>query len=70
MIFDGEEYLPKAATPMTAALTKIGYSEKAKAYIHYYSQEDWDDIVRFSNEYDQKLSEKYGKYQEKYQQNI
>ena len=31
LIFDGKSILPKAATPMTAALTKIRYAEQATA---------------------------------------
>lgn len=30
MIFNGEDILPKAATPMTAALTILGYGEEFK----------------------------------------
>ena len=54
-VFDGDEYLPKAATPMTAALTKISYSETPKAYIHFYSKEDWRDISEHANKYDVEL---------------
>ena len=35
-IFDGEEVLPKACTPMTAALTRISYGKEPKAIIHFY----------------------------------
>ena len=62
LIFGGDEYLPKAATPMTAALTKITYSEKPKASIHFYTSEDWDTIVKQSNMYDEDLEAKYKAY--------
>jgi len=61
-IFEGEEYLPKAATPMTAALTKITYSETPKAVIHFYTHEDWEKIEMYSAEYDKKLQEAYRSY--------
>lgn len=61
-VFNGEEYLPKAATPMTAALTKISYSETPKAYIHFYSKEDWQDIVEQANKYDAALQKSYDEY--------
>ena len=54
-IFDGEEYLPKAATPMTAALTKISYSDKPKAIIYFYTSEDWEMIEENSAKYDENL---------------
>ena len=61
-IFDGKEYLPKAATPMTAALTRISYSDKPKAVIHYYKTEDWDTIEKLAALYDKALNEEYEKY--------
>ncbi len=61
-IFDGKEYLPKAATPMTAALTRISYSDKPKAVIHYYKKEDWDTIEKLAALYDKALNEEYEKY--------
>jgi len=64
LIFNGQHYLPKAATPMTAALTKISYSDSPKAIIHFYIQSDWQDIEEYSRIYDEKLSEEYNKYQE------
>lgn len=50
-LFDGQTVLPKAATPMTAALTIIRYSEEVKAEIEFYSKEDWDTILKADNEY-------------------
>lgn len=61
-LFEGKDYLPKAATPMTAALTKISYSEEQKAIIHFYNQEDWEIIKRESENYDKKLNAEYEKY--------
>lgn len=64
-IFKGEDYLPKAATPMTAALTKITYSEKPKAIIHFYTSEDWDRIEELSDLYDKALDKDYDEYCQK-----
>lgn len=65
-IFDGEEVLPKACTPMTAALTKISYSAEPKALVHFYSQSDWQSISDRSDEYDRSLETNYNKYCERF----
>ena len=57
LLFQGREVLPKARTPMTAALTKLSYSPTPKAIIHYYSQEDWEKICENAREYDRKLDD-------------
>lgn len=44
MIFDGKDVLPKAATPKTATLTKIEYSEENYIEIEYYTEDEWDVI--------------------------
>lgn len=67
-VFDGKEFLPKAATPMTAALTKITYSETPKALIHFYTAEDWQIIVAASEKYDAELQKAYDKYLQQQQQ--
>lgn len=62
LIFDGREVLPKAATPMTAALTKITYSKEPKAKVYFYSKQDWNDICAKGQEYDNLLQKEYDKY--------
>lgn len=52
LIFDGNDILPKAATPMTAALTKISYAEKQSAKVVFYSREDWRFIEKLAVKYD------------------
>ena len=69
-IFDGQDYLPRAATPMTAALTKITYSDEPKAVIHFYTKEDWDTIVQQSEMYDEGLKKAYDEYVERIQQEL
>ncbi len=44
LLFNGDDVLPKAATPMTAALTKIRYSENISAKIEFYTAKDWEEI--------------------------
>ena len=61
LVFDGKNVLPKAATPMTAALTKISYTDEPYASIVFYSENDWKQIEEIANEYDSKFSEYYDK---------
>lgn len=44
LFFGSEDVLPKAATPMTAALTKIRYSENISAKVHFFSKSDFETI--------------------------
>ena len=46
LLFDGEEVLPKAATPKTATLTKMEYAEENRIVIEFYSAEEWEGIVK------------------------
>lgn len=40
LIFDGQNILPKAATPMTAALTTLYYNENITVKINFFDTED------------------------------
>lgn len=51
LLFDGQEVLPQAATPMTASLTHIVKSDKDEIEVEYYSHEDWEEIKRHASEY-------------------
>lgn len=62
LLFEGEDVLPKAATPMTAALTKISYSEKPYARIVFYTQGDWDGIEANARRYDDEFEKAYQEY--------
>lgn len=44
LLFNGEEVLPKAATPMTASLTRLGFSENQFLDFVFYTREDWQII--------------------------
>lgn len=59
LLFDGKDILPKASTPMTAALTKIKYSKKSSAKIVFYDEKDWEKIEKYSADYDSKFDEYY-----------
>lgn len=41
LLFDGKKVLPSAATPKTATLTKIEYSEENKLAVEYYTADEW-----------------------------
>lgn len=56
LLFDGREVLPKAATPMTAALTHIVRSDEldagqAEIEVDYYSRDEWQEIEQHADEY-------------------
>ena len=52
ILFNGEEVLPKAATPMTASLTHIVESDRDEIEIEYYSHDDWEEIKRHAREFE------------------
>ncbi len=61
LLFNGEEVLPKAATPMTASLTKLAFSENQFLNFVFYSPEDWQIIKAehrtVANRLDQEVKE-------------
>ncbi len=54
LIFEGVEVLPKAATPMTASLTVLKYSQNLSAEVEFYSQKD---ILELKNEHERYVME-------------
>jgi hypothetical protein len=62
LIFDGEDILPKASTPMTAALTRIIFSERSEAKIVFYKKNDWETIRTMSSQYDKIVENRYKEY--------
>ena len=62
LLFDGKSVLPKAATPMTAALTIISYGEELSAEVEFFTQEDIENIQsdhrRYENEFKRSLEVK------------
>lgn len=57
LIFDGNDILPKAATPMTAALTILEYSQEFGAEVDFYTQEDIINIQREHGDYLKRIKE-------------
>lgn len=55
LLFRGRDILPKAATPMTAALTKISYSETPYAKIVFYEDKDWNAILQNAATFDERF---------------
>lgn len=56
LIFDGEPILPKAATPMTAALTTITWGEVFQAKVEFYSEADVATIRFKADQFEQRLT--------------
>ncbi len=44
LLFDAKDILPKGATPMTAALTKVHYAKKPYAKLEFFTLQDWKSI--------------------------
>ena len=42
LLFEGREVLPKAATPKTAALTRMEYAEENAIEVEYYTPDEWE----------------------------
>ena len=57
LIFDGHNILPRAATPMTAALTTLTYAEAFGAHVEFYSAEDRENIRGYAERYEVRLEE-------------
>lgn len=52
LIFNGESILPKAATPMTAALTVLEYAKTPSLSVDFYSDEDLSRIETLAKEFE------------------
>jgi hypothetical protein len=55
VFFDGKPVLPKAATPMTAALTVLAYGETFSATAHYFTPDDLAVIRNGYKSYEDRL---------------
>ncbi|MCG9697430.1 dynamin family protein [Shewanella sp. Isolate11] len=53
LLFNGKPVLPKAATPMTASLTKISYSEQPTATVEFYSKNEWNKVLEQARKVEQ-----------------
>ena len=59
LLFGGRSILPKAATPMTAALTSLSYGETPLAEVEFFTQDDLEDIKNRDEEYNRQLDRRY-----------
>lgn len=64
LLFNGQDILPKAATPMTAALTRISYAEEPQATVEFYTKQEWQKVTNTASKvleaevvYEQQLTE-------------
>lgn len=55
LIFNGESILPKAATPMTAALTVLEYAKTPSLSVDFYSDEDLSRIETLAKKFESEL---------------
>mgnify|MGYP004622393949 FL=1 len=58
LLFDGKDILPKAPTPMTAALTHIQYSDTNYIEIEFLTKKDIEDFEEIHNRYNKDLEKK------------
>ena len=70
LVFDGYQILPKAPTPMTAALTKISYGTTPEARIVFYQPYDWKNIESMDDKYEARVDEAFKKAIDKYNQRV
>lgn len=57
LFFDGKDILPKAATPMTAALTQLEYGEKCELSIDFFTDSDVITLENKAKEYETRLQD-------------
>jgi predicted GTPase len=57
LFFGGKDILPKAATPMTAALTVLSYAEIPSATVEFYSEEEFKNVEDMHRRYKAKREE-------------
>lgn len=55
LLFEGQSILPKAATPMTAALAVLSHGEVEQAEVEFFTPEDLKDIEAKAGEYERQL---------------
>lgn len=65
LFFDGQSVLPKAATPMTAALTTMTWGEEIGAEVEFYSKKDIRKLEERSKQYEKHLKDEIESLREK-----
>jgi len=64
LIFGGKSVLPKAATPMTAALTILSYGEKLSAEVDFFTSNDINNIKNEHSKYEREKIRLFGLHKE------
>ncbi len=62
LIFDGENVLPRAATPMTAGLTVIEYGKDNEFEIEFFNRSEWTFFEDRAKEYDSLIAANRGAF--------
>lgn len=57
LFFDGKDILPKAATPMTAALTELSYGETCEVAVDFFTDADVEVLKQQAANYERLLKE-------------
>ncbi|WP_417614196.1 dynamin family protein [Oceanisphaera sp.] len=74
LLFNGRDVLPKAATPMTAALTTIGHSKQFTATVEFFSQDDLTSLrekaLRYQTELQSAVQEQIEEAQRRQQKRL
>ena len=70
LLFDGKDILPKAATPMTASLTVLGYAETPHAEVEFFEQNDIENMRQRAQDYDQEFKRRVNERLEKNQSRV
>ncbi len=70
LLFDGKDILPKAATPMTASLTVLGYAETPYAEVEFFEQNDIENMRQRAQDYDQEFKRRVNERLEKNQNRV
>ena len=65
LLFDGKDILPKAPTPMTAALTHIQYSDTNYIEIEFLTKKDIEDLEEIYNDYNKALEKEIDSLKDK-----
>lgn len=55
LLFDGKDVLPKAATPMTASLTVLGYAATPYAEVEFFEEKDIENMRQRAQDYDREF---------------
>ena len=55
LLFEGQSILPKAATPMTAALAILSHGDAEQAEVEFFTRGDLEDIAARAEEYERQL---------------